>query len=378
MTPLIIPIASHPACAVPPAAPTTLATPAANLMSETAEPIAADGLPTPAAFAGFSADITPDTPPCVTPDTPPLVPAVSTEPAACTKPAAFGGPLAVGISSKIGPRSQNDDFAGFGRNHEVFAVADGIGGAPRGDVAATVAVNAAIMAFEEGKPLLEALISANTAVMQICEWLGSPETGSTLLLAARSVTERDRIDLVWVGDSTAFLLHDGALSLLTEPDRLPDSNALVSAVGYLPEPAPRTAHARIARGDRVLLCTDGVWETLDPARLAELLSAGENAPWIAETITREAADRGGDNATALVLIAQNAEDDPRDAPDEKRTHDDLIARVPRVPCTPSYPASDYHDKGTLTQPPASIDEIVARYGFALEDDLALLDRIDID
>ncbi len=304
-------------------------------------------------------------------------------------------------------------------------MADGIGGAPRGDVAATVAVNAAIRAFEEGKPLPEALISANAAVMQICEWLGSPETGSTLLLAARSVTERDRIDLVWVGDSTAFLLHDGALNLLTEPDRLPDSNALVSAVGYLPEPAPRTAHARVARGDRVLLCTDGVWETLDPARLAELLSAGENAPWIAETIAREAADRGGDNATALVLIAQNAEDDPRDAPDEKRTHDDLIARVPRVPSreaadrggdnatalvliaqnaeddprdapdekrthddliarvprvpyTPSYPATDYHEKGALTQPLASIDEIVARYGFALEDDLALLDRIDID
>ena len=142
--------------------------------------------------------------------------------------------------------------AGFGRNHEVFAVADGIGGAPRGDVAATVAVNAAIRAFEEGKPLPEALISANAAVMQICEWLGSPETGSTLLLAARSVTERDRIDLVWVGDSTAFLLHDGALNLLTEPDRLPRQQR-ARLRRRLPA-RTRASHRSCARcaGDRVL------------------------------------------------------------------------------------------------------------------------------
>lgn len=287
----------------------------------------------------------------------------------------FDGALAVGLASKIGPRTQNDDFAGFGRSREIFAVADGIGGAPRGDVAATVAVNAAIEAFEKGDSLANALISANAAVMQTCEWLDSPETGSTLLLAARDDSDRGRIDFAWAGDSTAFLLHDGALSLITEPDRHPGGNALTSAVGYLPDPTPRTTSSRIEQGDRFLMCTDGVWETLDPARLAELLSEGDNAPWIAETIAREAAGQGSDNATALVLIAQKAESGPRFDLDEAGARGTFIARAPRAPRTPSYPESDYRDD---SRPPLKIDEIVSWYGLALKDDLATFDQIDVE
>ncbi len=122
-----------------------------------------------------------------------------------------------------------------------------------GDVAATVAVNAAIRAFEEGKPLPEALISANAAVMQICEWLGSPETGSTPA-AGRPQRHRARSHRPRLGgrlDGFSAARRSAEPSHRTRPAP-PDSNALVSAVGYLPEPAPRTAHARVARGDRVL------------------------------------------------------------------------------------------------------------------------------
>lgn len=363
MTSLITPVAARPSSAVPPCTPRALralryiATRASSAVQPAApttlvDPAALNGLPATDAACG-----------------------VAPAPTASAAPAVFDGPLTVGVASKIGPRSQNDDFAGFGRNHEIFAVADGIGGAPRGDVAATVAVNAAVSAFEGEGSLVEAMTCANAAVMQLCEWLASPETGSTLLLAARDAEERDRLNFAWAGDSSAFLLHAGTLSLLTEPERHPGGNALLSAVGYLPELTPRITTARIAEGDRVLLCTDGVWETLDPVRLAELLSEGDNAPWIAETIAREAAERGSDNATALVLIARGTAGPEAGEGRQTDGRDSLAARIPRVPLTPSCPASDYRDRA---RPPASVEAIAALYGLELERDLTALSEIDVD
>lgn len=247
--------------------------------------------------------------------------------------------IAVGCASKIGPRQQNDDAATYSVQHDFFAVADGIGGAPHGDVASACAVNAAIQARETGATLLEAFRAANNAVIQLCTWIASPETGTTLLLGEHREPEDDgtagTMSFVWAGDTAAFLLHDGAVSCITPPDRLEGTNALRTAVGYTPDIPVQHASCPFERGDRLLLATDGVWETLDAERLATLLSSSDNAPWLAESITREAAEHGHDNATAIVLIA-GASTTLDDAPAIEPPAD-----VPPLPHTPTCPQTCY-------------------------------------
>ena len=251
--------------------------------------------------------------------------------------------LAVGSASKIGPRQQNDDYAAYSTRRDLFAVADGIGGAPHGDVAAKTSANVAVVEFECGLNIEEALLAANDAVMELSWWIKSRETGSTLLLAARDDDDcPNRLDFAWAGDTVAFLLRDNSFSLITTPHRVEGSNALTAAVGYDRAMPFDTASCELQDGDRILMCTDGVWEQLEAPRLAELLATTDNAPWIAESITREAAEFGTDNATAIVLIARSEACEAAPATDE------TAAFAPNAPCmpvprTPTYPQSEHHD-----------------------------------
>lgn len=279
--------------------------------------------------------------------------------------------LAVGMASKRGPRERNEDAASISSSHDLFAIADGIGGAPLGDIMSTASCNAAVSAYEEGASLFEAFNEANLTAIELKQLLWthnaltenlSPLTtahrsggaerklrehaarlalptagaGSTILLAERKDTH---LNLVWAGDTIALLLRGNALRLAAAPDNVQGTNELGSAVGYEATATPRFATYDLEPGDRILLCTDGVWGTLDEERLSELLRSSDNAPWLAQIITKEAADLGTDNATAIVLIAERADPTPNV---ECAAAAEVEARLetlplPAVPCTPNYP-----------------------------------------
>ncbi|MBQ3106695.1 MAG: hypothetical protein IJC51_04425, partial [Eggerthellaceae bacterium] len=89
--------------------------------------------------------------------------------------------------------------------------------------------------------------------------------------------------------------------------------------------------------DRVLLCTDGVWSTLTGDRMVEVLSMQANAAWMAQLLTKEAAEGGYDNATAIVLTVEPG--GLRDGDDDEG---ECCEELPSAPCTPSYPALGYN------------------------------------
>ena len=106
----------------------------------------------------------------------------------------------------------------------------------------------------------------------------------------------------------AFRLREGGLDPVLPPGRMPGGgNALSKAVGYGPT-APDLSSAEVRAGDRVLLCSDGVWEYVDEGDLVRLLSDGDNAPLIADSICRHAAEVGKDNSTCVCLIFERWED----------------------------------------------------------------------
>lgn len=213
----------------------------------------------------------------------------------------YGIAFRVGVHSSQGPRGENDDYALSGELDTCFAISDGIGGAPFGNIISRTACNVALSAFGEGKDCQKAFAQANQAAITVKEWIDSPSSGATLLLAEQRNTI---MQFAWVGDTVAYRLRAGCFEQLTEIGRQGQSNALDSAIGYDAFLEPRITECDILPDDRFLLCSDGVWDVLSQDEMSYILSTGINAPMAASNLVNEAIKTGHDNATAVVLFAK--------------------------------------------------------------------------
>lgn len=219
--------------------------------------------------------------------------------------------LRLGSYSQRGNRPRNDDFCAADAAVQAFAVSDGIGGAPYGDIIARVACNRALSAWSEagrhglrGEMRMRRTIDVTAqAADDVSEWLGSLGSGATLLFAAM---EHDVLRVLSIGDGRCYLLRDGVLSSLTDVGRASTrSNALDSALGYRMQLMPHEWSGRLLPGDCVLLCTDGVWSTQSPENLARNLIRCMGNPHAMARSVVEGSSRA-DNATAVVLLASPA------------------------------------------------------------------------
>ena len=243
--------------------------------------------------------------------------------------AAQGLTLAMAASSERGARLGNEDSAWYG--DDIACVSDGIGGAPFGDVMARLccgafgeawrsALGAVGDAAERWKLgewcMYQAFASVDAFVSKASSCLGEG-SGATLVAVAACGGE-----LVFgrMGDSTAYILcDDGELTHVFGDDHGRSSaggNALRTAMGYhvlqnSGQASLQTARVPMRDGMKVLLCSDGVWDQLSAARLAELLSRTDDPRTAARGIVLEAAEAGGDrsdNATAVVIGVRRNEE----------------------------------------------------------------------
>ncbi len=131
------------------------------------------------------------------------------------------------------------------------------------------------------------------------------EMGTTLTaLAFRG----DRLVLGHVGDSRAYRLRDGTLQQLSiDHASREQGNRLMRCIGGgLAEAAPDLVELDLAVGDRFLLCSDGIWGTVEPARLLEVLQRAPAATAAERLVVAALAFGGPDNATAVVVHAVDA------------------------------------------------------------------------
>ena len=231
---------------------------------------------------------------------------------------ANGLSVGVGHASARGGREDNQDYAachlGAARQQLtiglVAALADGMGGAKGGRVAAELAVRGFIEACV-GQPASIGIARVGArAVNAVNRWIhtigrSDPElngmacTLSALVLCGRST------HLVHVGDSRVYRLRDGAIALLTTDHTLGapgTTHALTRAVGAQYElridHIKETAHLH----DRYLLCSDGVHGALTPREIHALLARRAAPEETAQQLVDQATARSeSDNATAIVL-----------------------------------------------------------------------------
>jgi len=218
---------------------------------------------------------------------------------------------------------------------EFIVVADGMGGHRAGEIASSTAVRVvteyvtrhcylpSLIAPEHGtneQPLNEILVQAvqlaNQTVLQQV-----PGAGTTLtcaLLIGRKAY------IAHVGDSRAYILHDGASEQITQDhslvDRLvelgqltraeaeehPQKNVLYRAIGQSGVLEVDTVIRSIPDGAYLLLCTDGLWGMIGDADIAQIV-IDYSVPQIACDQLVLAANKAGgrDNITAVIAIPRS-------------------------------------------------------------------------
>ncbi len=216
----------------------------------------------------------------------------------------IGVQASIGFASKTGPRPDNQDFAGAvigcelpePRQEVVAAIADGIGGAKGGRVAAETAVRGFLDGFCDLPPTMEVQRAGARIVSSLNGWInsiGRQDPNLTGLGCTLTVLVlRGRVaHVLHVGDTRAYRLSGRRLACLTT-DHVHEtgsgrSHMLVRALGVEAEVRLDYASQPVALHDRFLLCSDGVYGFLTEASITEILS-DRSAP----EDTRECAGRG--------------------------------------------------------------------------------------
>jgi serine/threonine protein phosphatase PrpC len=234
-------------------------------------------------------------------------------------------------------RSVNQDLAV--ETSTLFAVADGMGGHAGGEVASRLAADALAAAFSRqptGSGLSEAVTEANTVVWQHSQENPELRGMGTTLTAVALVNEEghDVLALVNVGDSRTYRFHDGDISQITTDHSLaeemvrtgeltddeaavhPHRHILTRALGVSTDVAVDVWRIQPVRGDRYLLCSDGLTNELGPSQISEVLSSVGDPKRAAELLVQAARTHGGsDNITVVVVDVVVGDDDDDDAPD---------------------------------------------------------------
>lgn len=224
--------------------------------------------------------------------------------------------------------NQDDYRAAQQSDAQAWAVVcDGMGGARGGKAASRIGCDSIQHYFAQGLDecipgkedifLTDALQYANEKIYRTAQ--SNPEMCGMGTTAVCALIRGRVVHLCHAGDSRAYLLHNGALRQLThdhsyvqelvdrgsitprEAERHPKKNIITRALGVEMQVRPEYTRAELAGGDMLLLCSDGLSNTVTAARVEQLLQTVPfyEAP---DRLIDEANRNGGpDNITALLV-----------------------------------------------------------------------------
>jgi protein phosphatase len=223
-------------------------------------------------------------------------------------------------------RDQNQDACLAAPEQGLFAIADGMGGHQAGDVAARLTVEylPELVERERERGRGDTRAALERAVIAVSDLVhaeaatdpGLHGMGTTLVLA---LLAGPTAYIAHVGDSRAYLLRAGGLRRLTEDHCYaaelvragvlgraearahPLGHGLTRAIG-MADVRPEVRRLRIARDDRLLLCSDGLTKMLPDARIHTLLASCHDPERACELLIDAANAAGGhDNVSAAVI-----------------------------------------------------------------------------
>ena len=290
-------------------------------------------------------------------------------------------------------REHNEDSACMEAKQGFFIVADGMGGHAAGEVASAMAVENVKKMLEEATSDIEKFKQAPSdgGRRQLVQLLQSAVLGAHQAVFQRGQNEPDKagmgttLDVVLiagpeafvahVGDSRTYLIRDGRTSQITtdhtvaevlviegkltieEAQVSPLRTILVNAIGVSADVGVEMAHVTLKRGDRLLLCSDGLHDyfPLDE-EIAEQLSSEKPGDSLAEMVELAKTRGGHDNITGVAIQILDVEGVPSSMNDES-THP-VDAPNPFAADEPTETAFAPPSKASMkpTQPMRAIDD----------------------
>ncbi len=228
-------------------------------------------------------------------------------------------------------RSQNQDSYMLLPERGLWVVADGMGGAQGGEVASKLAIDTLRESYVDpgADELAAAVREANRRIHEAArapELRGMGTTTVAIALMADDIdvdpdgAPQQHLVIINVGDSRAYLFRDGGLTQITddhsvvaelvrdgrltaqEADAHPQRNIITRVLGVYPQVEADIWPIDPVRGDRYLLCSDGLFNEVSADQMAAVLRRLEDPSDAAAELVRLALEGGGrDNVTVLVL-----------------------------------------------------------------------------
>lgn len=218
-------------------------------------------------------------------------------------------------------REGNEDSGYAGPR--LLAIADGMGGQAAGEVASSEVIST-IVALDDDVPGSDILTSLGTAVQRANDQLRmmveeDPQLEGMGTTLTALLWTGQRLGLVHVGDSRAYLLRDGVLTQITQDhtwvQRLvdegriteeeatthPQRSLLMRALGSGDHVEPDLSIREVRAGDRYLICSDGLSGVVSHQTMEDTLASYQGPQETVQELIQLALRGGGpDNITVIV------------------------------------------------------------------------------
>ena len=232
------------------------------------------------------------------------------------------------MTDKGKTRKMNQDYVftsetPVGNLPNLFIVADGMGGHNAGDYASRYAVETMVREIRACKKKEPAAIFAQ-AVEKANQKLLEKAAGDAKLSGMGTTAVLASLDkgCLWtanVGDSRLYVLNDGIRqvtrdhSLVEEMVRMgelekeearvhPDKNIITRAIGAFDQVDADIFEVDIGKDDEILLCSDGLTNMIEDAKILEIVKEGKTIEDKVEKLVETANHNGGkDNITVIVI-----------------------------------------------------------------------------
>ncbi len=228
--------------------------------------------------------------------------------------------------SRRGGREKNEDRMGYCYTREsgLFVLADGMGGHPEGEVAAQLALQTISALYQkEARPVIgnaseflsTALMAAHHQIVRYASEKGMLDMPRTTLVAC--ILQGDGATWVHCGDSRLYVVRDAELltrtrdhSYLEQQNAVSarfehiNRNILFTCLGSPTKPVfDITGPVVLQQGDKLLLCSDGLWGSVSDDEIVSQLAAKGVSDAVPDLVERalRAAGEHSDNVTVLAM-----------------------------------------------------------------------------
>ena len=236
--------------------------------------------------------------------------------------------LVFAAATDVGRMRKNNEDS-YLSSKPVAAVADGMGGHSAGEVASAIAIEELAALGRRGPwanetdatdDLKQAILRANRRIREMAASDRKLNGMGTTLVAL--LEDGDMVHVANIGDSRGYLLRQGELSQVTvdhslvqelvddgrlspeDAERHPQRSVITRALGIDPEVEFDLFTYKLQVGDRLLLCSDGLSDVVEPAQIRKVLLRVRSAQRAARELVTVANDQGGpDNITVIVVDA---------------------------------------------------------------------------